>query len=89
MKRNREVIKSEIRLKNEKNNIERGVRQRNAILNRLGFILWVAVAILKTSREIKVVSPARWPKQSRPVDNEQAIRLSKSILKNDPTTFRF
>ena len=88
MKKNREVLKSEIRLKSEKNNIQRGVSKGNVILIGfvcllVGFILGATVAILKTSREPKLATSAEEPKQSRSIDNEEEIRLSKSILEKD------
>ena len=89
MKKNREVLKPEIRLKNEKENIQRGVSKGNVILIGfvcliVGFILGATVAILKTSTEPKLATSAEEPKQTRSIDNEEEIRLSKSILEKDP-----
>jgi cytochrome c-type biogenesis protein CcmH/NrfG len=89
MKKNKEVIKSQIRLKDEGNSIRSGVSKGNVILIGLvcllvGFILGATVAILKTISEPKLATSAEEPKQSRSIDNEEEIRLSKSILGKDP-----
>jgi cytochrome c-type biogenesis protein CcmH/NrfG len=89
MKKNREVLKPEIRLKNEKENIQRGVSKGNVILIGfvcliVGFILGATVAILKTSTEPKLATSVEEPKQTRSIDNEEEIQLSKSILEKDP-----
>lgn len=93
MKKNREVLKPEIRLKNEKENIQRGVSKGNVILIGfvcllVGFILGATVAILKTSTEPKLATSAEEPKQTRSIDNEGEIRLSKSILEKDPNNLQ-
>jgi cytochrome c-type biogenesis protein CcmH/NrfG len=93
MKKNREVLESEIRLKSEKNNIQRGVSKGNVILIGfvcllVGFILGATVAILKTSKEPKLETSAEEPKQSRSADNEEEIRLSKSVLEKDPNNLQ-
>jgi cytochrome c-type biogenesis protein CcmH/NrfG len=93
MKQNREGVKSEIRLKSEKNNIQRGVSKGNVILIGfvcvlVGFILGATVAILKTSKEPKLETSAEEPKQSRSADNEEEIQLSKSILGKDPNNLQ-
>jgi cytochrome c-type biogenesis protein CcmH/NrfG len=87
MKKNKELLKPEIRLKDEGNNIQRGVSKGNVILIGfvcllVGFILGATVAILKTSGKPKLIASAEEPKQSR--SNEEDIRLSKSILEKDP-----
>jgi tetratricopeptide (TPR) repeat protein len=93
MKKKREVVKSEIGLKSEKNNIRRGVSKGNVILIGfacllIGFILGATVAILKTSGKPKSATSAEEPKQSRLVANEEEIRLSKSILEKDPNNLQ-
>ena len=96
MKKNREVLKPEIRLKNEKENIQRGVSKGNVILIGfvclvVGFILGAIVAILKTQ---PMVAPTPAPmvgptvkesgKNIITADYEGEIQLSKSILEKDP-----
>ena len=93
MKKKREVVKSEISLKSEKNNIQRGVSKGNVILIGfvcllVGFILGATVAILKRSGKPKLATSAEEPKQSRSIDHEEEIRLSKSILEKDPNNLR-
>lgn len=94
MKKNREVLKPEIRLKNEKENIQRGVSKGNVILIGfvclvVGFILGAIVAILKTQPMVAPTAASMGPTVGGPeknttVDYEGEIQLSKSILEKDP-----
>ena len=93
MKKNEEISKSEIRLKGEGNNIQRGVSKGNVILIAVvclfvGFILGATVAILKTNREPKVAISAGKSEKNRPGDYEEEIQLSKSVLEKDPNNLQ-
>ena len=95
MKKNREVSKSETRLKSGSDNVYRGVSRGNVILIAfvcllVGFILGAAVAILKTSGQPMVAPTAAsmgpsggGPGKNITVDYEEEIQLSKSVLGKD------
>jgi len=93
MKKKREVLKPETRLRGEEKNIQRGVNKSNVILIGficllVGFILGAAVAILKTNWEPKVAISAEEPERNRSGDYEGEIQLSKSILEKDPNNLQ-
>jgi cytochrome c-type biogenesis protein CcmH/NrfG len=89
MKKNKEVIKSEIRVKSEKDNIQRGVSKGNVILIGfacllVGFILGATVAILKTTKVNKIAGPSEESQRVASVDREGEIKLLKAALEKDP-----
>ena len=89
MKKNREVLKPEIHLKSEKNNIQRGVSKGNVILIGLacllvGFILGATAAILKTTKANKIAGPSEESQRVASVDREEEIKLFKAALEKDP-----
>ena len=93
MKKNKEVIKSEIRLKSEKDNIQRGVSKGNVILIGfvcllVGFILGATVAILKTAKANKIAGPSEESQRGASVDREGEIKLLKAALEKDPKDLR-
>lgn len=100
MKKNREVSKSESRLKSGSDNVHRGVSRGNVMLIAfvcllVGFILGATVAILKTSRQPMVAPTAAsmepsvgGPGKNITVDYEGEIQLSKSILEKDPNNLQ-
>jgi len=100
MKKNREVSKSESRLKSGNDNVHRGVSRGNVMLIAfvcllVGFILGATVAILKTSRQPMVAPTAAsmepsvgGPGKNTTVDYEGEIQLSKSILGKDPNNLQ-
>ena len=89
MKKNKAVSQPEIPLKSEPQNIHQGVSKQNVILIAavsllVGFILGATVAILKMSKESKVVASAGQSQKENPADYKEDIRLAKSILEKDP-----
>ena len=82
MKKNKEISKSQIRLKSGSDNIRGGVNNGNVILIAVvclfvGFILGATVAILKTNREPKVAISTAESAKNRPGDYEEEIQLSR------------
>jgi len=93
MKKNREVLKTEIRLRGEEKSIQRGVSKGNVILIAVvclvvGFILGATVVILRTNREPKVAISAEQPERNRSGDYGGEIQLSKSLLEKDPNNLQ-
>jgi cytochrome c-type biogenesis protein CcmH/NrfG len=93
MKKNKTLSQPEIPVKSEPQNIHQGVSKQNVILIAavsllVGFILGATVAILKMSKESKVVASAGQSQKENPADYEEDIRIAKSILEKDPRDFQ-
>jgi cytochrome c-type biogenesis protein CcmH/NrfG len=89
MKKNKGVSQPEILMKSKPQTIHAGVSRQNVILIAfvclfVGFILGATVAILKTSRDSKVVASTGNSQEESPVNREDDIRIAKSILEKDP-----
>ena len=93
MKKNKTLSQPEIPVKSEPQNIHQGVSKQNVILIAfvcflVGFILGATVAILKTTRDSKVVASTGNPQEESSVNHEEDIRIAKSILEKDPRDFQ-
>ena len=82
MKKNKEISKSQIRLKGDSDNIRGWMSKGSVILSAVvclfvGFILRATVVILKTNRELKVAISAGEPEKNRPGNYEEEIQLSR------------
>ena len=89
MKKSKSVPQPRIPVKNESPTIHTGVSKNKVILIAfvcllVGFILGATVAILKTSRDSKVVASPVEPQKESSVNADEEIRLAKSILEKDP-----
>jgi len=79
----------EIPVKSESSTIHAGVSKSKVISIAfvsllIGFILGATVAILKTTRDSKVIASTGNPQEESSVNHEEDIRLAKSILEKDP-----
>jgi len=88
-KKNKAVSQPEIPVKSEPQTIHGGMSKKNVILIAfvcflVGFILGATVAILKTTRDSKVVASTGNPQEESSVNHEEDIRIAKSILEKDP-----
>jgi cytochrome c-type biogenesis protein CcmH/NrfG len=88
-KKNKAVSQPEIPVKSEPQTIREGVSKQNVILIAavsilVGFILGATVAILKMSKESKEVASTGQSQEVDRPNNEEDIRLAKSILEKDP-----
>ena len=88
-KKNRATSQPEISVKSEPSIIDAGLSKNKVILIAfvcllVGFILGVTVAILKTTRDSKVVASTGNPQEESSVNHEEDIRLAKSILEKNP-----
>jgi len=89
MKKNKTLSQPEIPVKSEPSIIDAGLSKNKVILIAfvcllVGFILGVTVAILKTTRDSKVVASTGNPQEESSVNHEEDIRLAKSILEKNP-----
>jgi cytochrome c-type biogenesis protein CcmH/NrfG len=81
--------RSEISVKSEPQTLHAGVSKNKVILIAfvcvlVGFILGATVAILKTSRQSKVIASAGQSQKENPANDEENIRLAQAILEKDP-----
>jgi len=89
MKKNKTLSQPEIPVKSESSTIHAGVSKSKVISIAfvsllIGFILGATVAILKTTRDSKVIASTGNPQEESSVNHEEDIRLAKSILEKDP-----
>jgi len=89
MKKNKTLSQPEIPVKSESSTIREGVSKNRIILIAfvcflVGFILGATVAILKTTRDSKVIASTGNPQEESSVNHEEDVRLAKSILEKDP-----
>jgi len=89
MKKNKTLSQPEVPVKSESSTIREGVSKNKVILIAfvcllVGFILGATVAILKTSKDSKVVASTGNPQEQSSVNHEEDIRLAKSFLDKDP-----
>jgi len=89
MKKNKAIPQLGIPVKSESPTVHVGVNKNKVILIAfacllVGFILGATVAILKTSKDSKVVASTGNPREESSVNREEDVRLAKSILEKDP-----
>ena len=90
MKKNKAISQPEVRVKSETSIINKGVSRNKVILIAFvcllfGFILGATVAVLKTSKDSKVVASPGNPQEENSVNHEEDIRTAKSIPEKDPS----